>query len=65
MEKENLKNIIKEKSLERHRILCRWRYHIIKHPEDNDKYIYIIKRISNGWKKQIRRTDEIIKEKNK
>ena len=39
MEKENIKKILNDAAADRNRQLSRWRYHILKHPEEYDKYI--------------------------
>ncbi len=50
MEKENIKKILNDAAADRNRQLSRWRYHIVKHPEEYDKYIELKEKLNNEKK---------------
>jgi hypothetical protein len=65
MEKENIKKILNDAAADRNRQLSRWRYHIVKHPEEYDKYIELKEKLNNEKKELLQQMKEYLKNINK
>ena len=65
MEKENIKKILNDAAADMNRQLSRWRYHIVKHPEEYEKYIELKETLNHEKKELLQQMKEYIKNINK